>query len=244
MTLAVLVMIASPASGGCGGSSAWSGCSTETVADAAVEVSANSSGVGSTEPTAGRTEPTEEHNEDDSTECTDPLNRCLSFEVVMREEPTLSDVASFAPTLTPLSPEPDGIGIAGLPLNVVAHAEAHTRTGELFDLPVTVRFRPVSFAFDYGDGTARESTTGGATWQQLGVAQFTATDTSHAYRQRGTYTITAVVHFAPDVDFGNGWQRVPGLLGIPAGSTTVEILQARTALVERTCAEDPSGIGC
>ncbi len=188
----------------------------------------------------------ERHNpsEDDSTECTDPLNRCLSFEVVMREEPTLSDVASFAPTLTPLSPEPDGIGIAGLPLNVVAHAEAHTRTGELFDLPVTVRFRPVSFAFDYGDGTARESTTGGATWQQLGVAQFTATDTSHAYRQRGTYTITAVVHFAADVDFGNGWQRVPGLLGIPAGSTTVEILEARTALVERTCTEDPSGIGC
>ncbi|WEK14187.1 MAG: hypothetical protein P0Y48_02955 [Candidatus Microbacterium phytovorans] len=162
----------------------------------------------------------------------------------MREEPTLSDVASFAPTLTSLSPEPDGIGIAGLPLNVVAHAEAHTRTGELFDLPVTVRFRPVSFAFDYGDGTARESTTGGATWQQLGVAQFTATGTSHAYRQRGTYTITAVVHFAADVDFGNGWQRVPGLLGIPAGSTTVEILEARTALVERTCAEDPSGIGC
>ncbi|WP_436036216.1 PKD domain-containing protein [Microbacterium sp. LjRoot45] len=162
----------------------------------------------------------------------------------MREEPTLSDVASFAPTLTPLSPEPDGIGLAGLPLNVVAHAEAHTQTGELFDLPVTVRFRPVSFTFDYGDGTTRESATGGATWQQLGAAQFTATDTSHAYRQRGTYTITAVVHFAADVDFGNGWQRVPGLLGIPAGSTTVEILEARTALVERTCAENPSGIGC
>ncbi|CAN7262248.1 hypothetical protein LJR045_001183 [Microbacterium sp. LjRoot45] len=212
------------------------------VLDGAVEIYAVDNGSESQNGSAK--EQGENPSADDSTECTDPLNRCLSFEVVMREEPTLSDVASFAPTLTPLSPEPDGIGLAGLPLNVVAHAEAHTQTGELFDLPVTVRFRPVSFTFDYGDGTTRESATGGATWQQLGAAQFTATDTSHAYRQRGTYTITAVVHFAADVDFGNGWQRVPGLLGIPAGSTTVEILEARTALVERTCAENPSGIGC
>ncbi|WP_425841572.1 hypothetical protein [Microbacterium sp. PA5] len=162
----------------------------------------------------------------------------------MRQEATLTDVASFAPRLAAPVPEPDGVGVAGLPLNVVTVARTHTRTGELFDMPVTVRFRPMSFTFDYGDGATRESPTGGFTWRQLGLAQFTATDTSHTYRERGEYVITSVVHFAADVDFGTGWIPVDGLLAVPAGATTVEILEARTALVERTCHEDPNGIGC
>ena len=176
--------------------------------------------------------------------CDEPLNRCGTYEVVMRQEATLTDVASFAPRLAPPVPEPDGVGIAGLPVNVVASARTHTRTGELFDLPVTVRFRPVSFTFDYGDGTRRELPTGGATWQQLGLTQFDPTETSHAYRERGEYVISTVVHFAADVDFGTGWIPVEGLLAVPAGATTVEVLEARTALVERTCHEDPDGIGC
>lgn len=183
------------------------------------------------------------HDDSGSQSCDEPLNRCGTYEVVMRQEATLTDVASFVPRLTPPVPEPD-VGIAGLPVNVVASAQTHTRTGELFDMPVTVRFRPVSFTFDYGDGTIRESPTGGVTWRELGAAQFTATDTSHTYRERGDYVVTAVVHFSADVDFGTGWIPVDGLLAVPAGATTVEILEARTALVERTCHEDPNGIGC
>jgi len=180
----------------------------------------------------------------DSEECTSPLGRCETYEVVMRQEATLSDIASFAPTLTPLAPEPDGVGVVGLPVNIVATAATHTRSGELFDLPVTVRFRPVSFTFDYGDGQTREASDGGATWARLGLPQFTATDTSHAYSARGSYRVTAAVRYAADVDFGTGWIPVDGLLAVPAGATTVRILEARTALVERTCIEDPAGIGC
>lgn len=190
-------------------------------------------------PAVDRTE-----SDSGSSGCDEPLNRCGTYEVVMRQEATLTDVASFAPRLAPPVPEPDGVGIAGLPVNVVASARTHTRTGELFDLPVTVRFRPVSFTFDYGDGTRRELPTGGATWQQLGLTQFDPTDTSHAYRERGEYVISTVVHFAADVDFGTGWIPVEGLLAVPAGATAVEVLEARTALVERTCHEDPDGIGC
>jgi hypothetical protein len=129
-------------------------------------------------------------------------------------------------------------------VNVVAAATTHTRTGELFDLPVTVRFRPVSFRFDYGDGTTTDTATGGSTWERLGVAPFTPTDTSHVFARRGTYTVQAAVHFAADVDFGNGWERVPGLLALPAGSVDIRILEAHTALVERTCLQDPHGVGC
>lgn len=181
---------------------------------------------------------------DDALECNDPLGRCGEYEVVMRPDVTLSDVASFAPSVSPLVPEPSGVGVAGLPVNIVASASAHTAEGEIFDLPVTVRFRPVSFSFDYGDGTTRETTTGGRTWSALGLAQFTPTDTSHVYTQRGTYTARVTVRFAADVDFGTGWTPVVGLLAVPAGATTIQVFEARTALVERHCIEDPAGIGC
>ncbi|WP_223848942.1 MULTISPECIES: hypothetical protein [Microbacterium] len=153
-------------------------------------------------------------------------------------------MASFAPASTPLVDEPDGVGIVGMPVNFVVSAGAHEQTGVLFDLPVTVRFTPTSYVFVYGDGTVRETVTGGRTWAQLGRAQFSATDTSHAYSTRGTYTATATVRYAAQVDFGGGWTDVPGLLEIPAGATTLQIVEVRTALVERTCGENPTGPGC
>ncbi len=77
-----------------------------------------------------------------------------------------------------------------------------------------------------------------------GLAQFSPTPTSHAYANRGSYSVTASVRYAVDVDFGNGWIPVAGLLAVPAGSTTIEVFEAHTALVDRTCIEDPRGVGC
>ncbi|KXC07079.1 hypothetical protein MhomT_02665 [Microbacterium hominis] len=174
--------------------------------------------------------------------CTD--NLCRGNYSVAVLGPTLADVASFAPASTPLIDEPDGVGIVGMPVNFVVSAGAHEQTGVLFDLPVTVRFTPTSYVFVHGDGTVRETVTGGRTWAQLGRAQFSATDTSHAYSTRGTYTAAATVRYAAQVDFGGGWTDVPGLLEIPAGTTTLQIVEVRTALVERTCGENPTGPGC
>ncbi len=205
--------------------------------------STGSRGGGSGDGSRGDSGGTEDADSDGQ-QCDDVLGRCGVYEVVLRPDVTLTDVASFAPRVSPLIPEPAGVGVAGMPVNIVASAAPHTAEGEIFDLPVTVRFRPVAFHFDYGDGTTRDATTGGRTWSSLGVAQFTPTSTSHVYRERGTYTARVTVSFAAEVDFGTGWTPVPGLLAVPAGSTTLRILEARTALVERDCVQDPGGIGC
>ena len=173
-----------------------------------------------------------------------PLNRCGTYEVVLIREATMSDVESFAPSAAPLAGEPGGVGIVGMPVNFVVTAGPHEASGMLFDLPVRVRFVPASFAFVHGDGTSREATTGGRTWAALGQAQFTATPTSHAYAARGTYSAHALVRYAAAVDFGNGWMPVPGQLEQATASVPVEVLEVRTALVDRTCAENPSGPGC
>jgi len=159
-------------------------------------------------------------------------------------QPTLADVARFAPASVPLVDEPDGVGVVGMPMNFVVDARAHEATGTLFDLPVSVRFTPASVLFVHGDGTSRVADSGGASWAALGLAQFSATPTSHAYAARGTYTASAVIRYGAEVDFGAGWRPVPGLLEIPATASDVQIFEVRTALVDKTCLENPGGPGC
>lgn len=178
-------------------------------------------------------------------ECTDALDRCdILYEVELLREVTLNDLASFAPDAPPLAGQPAGVAIVGMPANFVVDAEPHTVTGELFDLPVSVRFTPVSYLFVHGDGTAREAPTGGETWEALGLPQFSATATSHAYGSRGTFTAHAAVRYTAAVDFGSGWAAVPGILELSSPGYDVDVLEVRTALVERTCVEDPGGPGC
>lgn len=170
---------------------------------------------------------------------------CVAPESVPVElRPTIDDVASFAPASVELLDQPDGVGVAGLPMNFVASVQAHTADGILFDVPVSVHFAPVEVVFDYGDGVVLTSTTGGATWEALGLPQFSATSTSHAYTARGTYTARAFVRYAAAYSFGAGWIPIDGRLTIPTTASSIEILEARTALVARTCQENPSGPGC
>lgn len=174
----------------------------------------------------------------------DPLCREPVIYTVAVLRPTLADVASFAPAASLLADEPDGVGIVGMPMNFVVSATPHTATGTLFDLPVTVRFVPASFVFVHGDGTSRTSATGGQSWAALGQAQFSATATSHAYAARGTYGAAAIVQYAATVDFGSGDVSVPGLLEVRTPTSTIEVVEVRTALVDRTCLESPGGPGC
>lgn len=170
-----------------------------------------------------------------------PTNACYTFEVV---RPTLADVASFAPASVPLIDEPDGVGVVGMPVNFVVTPTVHEQAGELFGLPISVRFTPASIVFVHGDGTSRTATEGGRTWAQLGLPQFSATATSHAYGARGTYSAHAIVRYSAEFTLGNGWSPIDGLLEIPTAAMDIRILEVRTALVDETCLENPSGPGC
>jgi hypothetical protein len=157
---------------------------------------------------------------------------------------TAADLASFAPARPALDGEPAGAGVVGMPVNFVTGATAQTPSGSLFGRAVTVRFTPVAYVFDYGDGATARSTSAGASWADLGQPQFSATPTSHAYAERGTYTVSVTVEYAAEVDFGTGWYPVTGVVTSTTGGYDVEIFEVRTALVAHTCAENPAGPGC
>ena len=160
--------------------------------------------------------------------------------------PTVSaeDLVSFRPAGPSLDNEPSGFAVVGLPTNVYAAASAQTLNGELLGFDVAVRFVPVGFEFDYGDGSTATSATGGETWSAQGATQFAPTETGHTYRQRGWHTVTATVVYEASVDWGHGWRPVTGNVRADSGAHPIEVLEARTALVERSCAESPGGPGC
>ena len=52
------------------------------------------------------------------------------------------------------------------------------------------------------------------------------------------------VHYTAAVDFGGGWIDVDGVVEATSGGYEVEIFDVRTALVDKTCLENPTGPGC
>lgn len=224
-----------------------SACSSDS--GSTVDVSAHRSSSGSTtpsDPSGGWEVPPSQYGapEQAEEEC-GPLGCRGNYTVVTIPDVTLADLASFRPATPSLAGQPAGFAVAGMPANLVAAASVQEIPGTVLDWDVTVRFTPVAFEFSHGDGTTAVHDTGGATWDQLGQAQFTPTPTSHVYRHRGTYAVAVTVRFAASVDFGTGtWQPVPGHITATTGGYTVQVLEARTALVDQTCAENPDGPGC
>ncbi|WP_194419893.1 hypothetical protein [Microbacterium abyssi] len=157
---------------------------------------------------------------------------------------TITDLARFAPAGSTVTGEPDNVGVAGLPTNFVTTASVQTVTGDLFGFPVSVRFTPSAYDFSFGDGATTTTTSGGTTWADLDQAQFTPTETSHTYRDRGSYIARVDVRYTAEVDFGIGWFPVSGEVTSTGAEQEVRIFEAHTALVAHTCAQAPSSPGC
>lgn len=157
---------------------------------------------------------------------------------------TIADLASFRPAQPALAGEPAGFGVVGMPTNFTAAASEQHLSGTILGWNMVVRFTPAGYVFDYGDGTTQRTTTGGATWEQLGQAQFTPTATSHVYRARGTYSTGVTVQYEAAVDFGAGWRPVAGYVTSVTSGYNVQVVEVRTALVDKTCTERPSAAGC
>ena len=157
---------------------------------------------------------------------------------------TISDLVRFAPASVLATAEPGDVGIAGMPTNFIGAASVQEQSGELFGIPLRVRFTPAAYDYTYGDGSSATLTTPGQTWETLGQAQFTPTPTSHVYREPGTYLADVDIRYSAQIYVGGSWMQVAGRLTTDGPTQEIRILEARTALVAHTCEEDPDGIGC
>lgn len=180
----------------------------------------------------------------------DDFEKCFRESTPPDEDPedaippvTIHDVARFVPSGHTLTIEPAGIGIVGLPTNFVSDATAQTVAGELFGVPIRVRFTPVSYLFDYGDDHVERTSTPGFRWEDEELPQFTATDTSHVYTARGEYPAAVTITYSAELNVGAGWTDIPGTLDTTA-TQSIRVYKVTKALVQHSCVENPTGTGC
>jgi hypothetical protein len=158
---------------------------------------------------------------------------------------SLQDVARFVPRDASIRSQPDGWAIVGAPVNLFTDAKVQVVDGVLLDRPAQVRFVPVSYAWDHGDGTSATIAGPGASWKRLRQQDFTPTDTSHVYPTVGDRQITLTIAYAPSYRFdGGGWQQIPGTLPVEVGPVVIHVLQGSTVLVGGACGDRDAGPGC
>ncbi len=156
---------------------------------------------------------------------------------------TLQDIAAFRPTPASRSMQPNGWAVRGLDANFLSSGASDIQSGTLLGQSAEVRFTPVRWRWDYGDGATRTSRTPGEPWTPR--TEFDPTPTSHVYEQNGTYPVTLTVDYAVEYRLAGGpWIPIPGILSRAAAPLTVTIGSAKTVLVERDCLSNPTGPGC
>ena len=158
---------------------------------------------------------------------------------------TLADIAAFRPAPGIERMEPDGWVVAGLPANIYAIVAPQLVDGSLLGQPASVRFTPIRYHWEYGDGTGAVRSTKGGTWAALGLREFDPTPTSHVYLAEGEYTIRLTIDFRAEYRFaGSDFLPIDGTINLRANDLRISVDGAKTVLVEHDCTADPSGPGC
>ena len=156
---------------------------------------------------------------------------------------TVRDLINFSPAVATQTMQPAKWIAVGLPTNFIGTASAHIEEGDLLGYPAQVRFTPTSFTWNYGDGSTGSGT--GATWEALGVPEFSDTTTSHVYAAAGPYNITLTVGYTAEYRFaGSTWQPVVGVVSSTSPPLAAPASVVRTVLVAEDCLRNPSGVGC
>jgi len=143
-----------------------------------------------------------------------------------------SDLEGFRPTSPSITVQPDGWTLPRLPTNLVARAQTHRESGELLGWPVEVRFRPVAFHWDYGDGAGFSTGQTGSTWGELAKRQFDTTNTSHVYRAPGSYRVALVVEYDVEIRFEDDeFKSLEGTVTARAREVVVDVLTVSPLVV-------------
>jgi hypothetical protein len=235
-----LTATAVEAASGCGTATIWTdGCPnvTATNDDDSTTLSGSQGGSGSGSSGGGGAA------DDDTT--TTPGTAVHGTFGAINLNPTLDDLITFRPTPGVDHMEPNGWFVQGLDANFYSTGGSSIQSGTLLGQPARVRFTPVAWTWNYGDGTTRTRNTSGNTWRAQHIREFDPTATSHVYTRRGTYWIDLTLTYRAEYTFGaSGWGTIDGYLHLPANRLRATVGDATTVLFNETCQQNPSGAGC
>lgn len=144
-----------------------------------------------------------------------------------------------------------GFGLRNGVTNVWAVADEQELEAEVLGRGVLVRAKPISYSFDYGDGSATRVTSkpGGPlpdrVLQDAATAFETETATSHRYTETGTYSLQVVTTFTGEYQVaGGGWVPIPGTTQVASDPFTVDIWRTKHLHVSGPCVPGQKAPGC
>ena len=158
---------------------------------------------------------------------------------------TIDDLSHVEPQSPSLTTQPAGWSVINLPTNFIATIAEHVVTTVVLGRDVEVRFTPIRYDWSFGDGDTKATSSPGATWDQLGVAEFSNTTTSHRYRTlQSVAPMVTVTYSAAYRWFGQDWISVDGTLSRDASAPIVFVQNADTVLVASLCRSGLNAPGC
>ncbi|BBE23208.1 hypothetical protein MN0502_20910 [Arthrobacter sp. MN05-02] len=139
--------------------------------------------------------------------------------------------------------QPLNFGLRNAHSNIYAEAQEQEFTFDFQDATIVLKARPVTYRWDYGDGTTATTTTPGGPVE--GDAFDTRTPTSHQYAQTGDFDLTLTTYFAGDYSVDGGpFQPVAGEAAVVSEPHLMSIWRTKGHSVSENCIENPAGIGC
>ena len=144
---------------------------------------------------------------------------------------TASDLANVAPIAASISMQPEGMGLLNKPMNFWVNAQTHTKAGTLLGHPMSVTFTPAQVTWNYGDGSSQTTNSMGSSWDSQGLPWFSETATSHVYTQRGSYVVSATIHYSAVVSVGGNTINVTGYVSTTSVTAAFELYEVSPVLV-------------
>ncbi len=128
--------------------------------------------------------------------------------------------------------------------NFYAEVETQTFNITLLNKAVEVRAMPVSYTWNYGDGTTRgPMPEAGIAIHETDLGEHTFT--SYAYQETGDYNIQLTTYFRGEFSVEGGpWQAIRGQAQVASEPVTMSVWRSESRLVDGTCAENPEDWGC
>lgn len=104
-------------------------------------------------------------------------------------------------------------------------SKVSTQTVPILGFPVAVEATPLSYTWNFGDGTSVTTTKPGR--------PYPAKDVTHKYLRKGAVRLTVTTNYAARFNVaGAGWQYVDGTVPITGPATALQVREAVPVLVE------------
>ena len=148
----------------------------------------------------------------------------------------------IAPSTSVVQPMPHTL--VGTETNVYAKSSPQVFYEEIDGEEITLRAIPVSYEWDYGDGSFLgpiEMTGGHLSESEYGKT----TATSHRYLSTGDYPVTLRTHYRGEYSLnGRDWIAIQGQTSVASPPIMISVWRSVVNNYADNCLENPNGAGC